>query len=116
MENPNPYDCEPYYNLGLALLRQGKQEAAFDAFYKATWDGSMQGRAFYQLACLSSLRGEYSEALSFAERSLVFGLHNLKARTLKPHCCACAGKPSRPCSLPAKRRKSTRWITAAAMR
>ena len=43
----------------------------------------MQGRAFYQLACLSSLRGEYNEALSFAERSLVFGLHNLKARTLK---------------------------------
>ena len=43
----------------------------------------MQGRAFYQLACLSSLRGEYSEALSFTERSLVFGLHNLKARTLK---------------------------------
>lgn len=82
-KNPNPYDCEPYYNLGLALLRQGKQEAAFDAFYKATWDGSMQGRAFYQLACLSSLRGEYSEALSFTERSLVFGLHNLKARTLK---------------------------------
>ncbi len=39
------------YNLGLALLRQGKQEAAFDAFYKATWDGSMQGARVLS-ACL----------------------------------------------------------------
>lgn len=35
-ENPNPYDSEPYYNLGLALFYQGKMEKAFDAFYKAT--------------------------------------------------------------------------------
>ncbi|MCB0151468.1 MAG: DUF5107 domain-containing protein, partial [Caldilineaceae bacterium] len=33
--NPNPYDGEPYYNLGLALRWQGRDDEAFDAFYKA---------------------------------------------------------------------------------
>lgn len=34
-KNPNPYDSEPYYNLGLALFYQGKLGEAFDAFYTA---------------------------------------------------------------------------------
>lgn len=82
-KNPNPYDCEPYYNLGLALRRQGEADAAFDAFYKAAWDGNMQGRAFYELACLSAAKGDFAAALDFAEKSLVRNLHDLKARTLK---------------------------------
>ncbi len=82
-KNPNPYDCEPYYNLGLALKAIGSTEKAFDAFYKAVWDGNMQDKAFYQLACISAGRGEYEESLGYVEKSLVKGLHNLKARTLK---------------------------------
>ena len=54
-KNPNPYDCEPYYNLGLALLACGQENEAFDAFYKATWDGAMQDKAFYKLACINEL-------------------------------------------------------------
>lgn len=34
-KNPNPYDCEPYYNLGLAYKALGNTNAAYDAFYKA---------------------------------------------------------------------------------
>ncbi len=82
-KNPNPYDCEPYYNLGLALKMTGDTQKAFDAFYKAVWDGNMQDKAFYQLACIESMNGEYENALAFIEKSLVKGLHNLKARTLK---------------------------------
>lgn len=81
--NPNPYDCEPYYNLGLACRAQGRQRQAFDAFYKAAWDGSMQDKAFYQLACIAAERGEAAKALEFIEQSLIRGSHNLKARTLK---------------------------------
>lgn len=29
--NPNPYDSEPYYNLGLALLYQGRLSESYDA-------------------------------------------------------------------------------------
>jgi len=82
-KNPNPYDCEPYYNLGLALKATGNTEKAFDAFYKAVWDGNMQDKAFYQLACIAAGRGSYKEALEYVDKSLVRGLHNLKARTLK---------------------------------
>ena len=46
----NPYDCEPYYNLGLSLKKQGKINTAFDAFYKAVWDGNMQDKAFLSIS------------------------------------------------------------------
>lgn len=82
-KNPNPYDCEPYYNLGLALKAMGDTAKAFDAFYKAVWDGNMQDKAFYQLACISAMNGEYDAALGFIEKSLVKGMHNLKGRLLK---------------------------------
>ena len=82
-KNPNPYDCEPYYNLGLSLKAQGKNTQAFDSFYKASWDGNMQDKAFYQLACIAAGLGELEQALQFVEKSLVRGLHNLKARALK---------------------------------
>lgn len=82
-KNPNPYDCEPYYNLGLALKMIGKIDAAFDAFYKATWDSAMQDKAFYQLACIAAGKDMYTKALEFVEKSLVKGFHNLKARALK---------------------------------
>lgn len=82
-KNPNPYDCEPYFNLGLALQAQGKTEEAFDAFYKAAWDGSLQDRAFYRLGCIAAQKGSYGQALAFLSKSLSKGAHNLKARTLK---------------------------------
>ncbi len=81
--NPNPYDCEPFFNLGLALKNTGDTEVAFDAFYKATWDGNFRGRGFYELALIETRRGNWDEALAFAEQSLTFGLHNYNARTLK---------------------------------
>ena len=81
--NPNPYDSEPYYNLGLCLKLQGKAGGAYDAFYKATWSGAWQAAAFYQMACLKAAAGELPLALSHVERSLVQGAHNMEARGLK---------------------------------
>ena len=95
-KNPNPYDCEPYFNLGLALKATGDTQkafdAAFDAFFKAVWDGNMQDKAFYQLACLASAKGDYEEALGYIEKSLVKGLHNLKGRLLKTALLRLMGK------------------------
>ena len=34
-KNPNPYDGEPLYNLGLSLKYQDKLAEAYDYFYKA---------------------------------------------------------------------------------
>lgn len=81
--NPNPYDSEPYYNLGLCLKLQGKNDDAYDAFYKATWSGAWQGPAFYAMACLKAAEGDWELALAHVERSLVQGCHNMEARSLK---------------------------------
>ena len=81
--NPNPYDSEAYLNLGLALRYQGREDAAYDAFFKATWTAGEQETGYYHIACIDCKRGEYDLALEHIERSLVKNYHNLKARALK---------------------------------
>ena len=91
-KNPNPYDSEPYFNLGLSLLYQGRDGEAFDAFYKATWTSAEQEMSFYYLAAISAKNGQWGDALEFAERSLVKNSHNLLARGLKALVLRKAGK------------------------
>lgn len=81
--NPNPYDSEAYYGLGLAQFYQAREADAYDAFYKATWTAAQQEMSFYYLACIDARRGEYSLALEHIDRSLVKNHHNLKARALR---------------------------------
>lgn len=81
--NPNPYDGEPYYNLGLCLKYQGRSKEAYDAFYKACWNGAWQDSGYYALAQLSSAQGEWEDALQEIDRSLIRNWHNHRARHLK---------------------------------
>lgn len=81
--NPNPYDGEPVYNLGLALKYQGRYEEAYNRFYKATWNGGWQDAGYFACAQISCMNGDYSEALYETERSLLRNWHNAKARALK---------------------------------
>lgn len=81
--NPNPYSGEAYMNLGLALIYQGKDDAAYDAFFKATWTAAEQETGYYFVAAIDCRRGDYALALEHIERSLVKNYHNLKARALK---------------------------------
>jgi tetratricopeptide (TPR) repeat protein len=82
-KNPNPYNSEAYYLLGLALLYQNKPNEAFDAFYKATWSSEQQEMSFYYLAALCARKKEFKEALAFVCKSLIKNSHNMKARGLK---------------------------------
>lgn len=81
--NPNPYDGEPFYNLGLALKMQGRDREAFDAFYKATWNAAWQDGAFFELARLASRAGRCDEALDLATRALERNWRHHQARHLK---------------------------------
>ena len=81
--NPNPYDSEAYMNLGLCLRYQGRDDEAYDAFFKATWTAAEQETSYYHIAAIDCKRGEYALALEHIERSLVKNYHNLKARALK---------------------------------
>lgn len=84
-KNPNPYNSEPYYNLGLVLWYQRRMDEAFDAFYKATWSNEQQEMSFYYLACIEAMRGDYESALELAQKGLVKNAHNVKARGLKAY-------------------------------
>jgi len=81
--NPNPYDGEPYFNLGLSLKLQGKLDEAFDAFYKATWNDAMQHSAYLELARIATAQGKFEQALSLVEKSLIRNYHSSPARFLK---------------------------------
>ena len=81
--NPNPYDGEPHYNLGLALQYQGKLSEAYAAFYKSCWNAAMQDAGFFGCAQISSINDQYTDALDEIEKSLVRNWHNHKARALK---------------------------------
>lgn len=82
-KNPNPYDSEPYFNLGLALMYQGEKEKAYDAFYKAVWTAAQQEMSFYYMAAIRLEAGDAGVALEHIDRSLVKNSHNLKARALR---------------------------------
>ncbi|KAA6335957.1 Lipopolysaccharide assembly protein B [termite gut metagenome] len=83
--NSNPYDGEPYYNLGWSLKMQCRMDEAYDAFFKATWNAAWQDAAYLSLAQIDVCRanGSWQEALDKVERSLVRNWHNHKARHLK---------------------------------
>jgi tetratricopeptide (TPR) repeat protein len=81
--NPNPYNGEPYYNLGLCLCYQQRWEEAYDSFYKACWNAAWQDNGYLQLACIDCRRGDMDKALENLEQSLGRNYHGMKARHLK---------------------------------
>jgi tetratricopeptide (TPR) repeat protein len=81
--NPNPYDGEPHYNLGLTLLYLQRKAEAYDAFYKSTWNAAWRGPAYHRLAEIDCSRREWTLALDHVERSLRADADNLNARDLK---------------------------------
>jgi len=83
LRNPNPYDGEPYYNLGLALRWQGRYGEAFDAFYKGTWNAAWQPAATFELARLACRAGRLGEALELAGQALATRGDHHQARHLK---------------------------------
>lgn len=81
--NPNPYDGEPLYNLGLALKYQGRIDEAYDRFYKSTWNGAWQDAGYLACARISSMQRRWEDALYETERSLRRNVRNHRARTLR---------------------------------
>ena len=81
--NPNPYDGEPYYNLGLTLKMQERYSESFDAFHKAIWNAAWQDAAYFELARLASRNGNFTQALEYTDRTLNRNGRHHKARHLK---------------------------------
>ena len=81
--NPNPYDSEPIYNLGIALKYQGLLDEAYERFWKATWSKAWADAGYFEAAKISVAQGRYEDALDEVCRCLDNNWHNHKARALK---------------------------------
>lgn len=81
--NPNPYDGEPYFNLGMAYRYEGDIERAYAAFFKACWNGAWQGAGYFNLSQIDASRKDFERAFEFIEKALIKNAHNHKARHLK---------------------------------
>ncbi len=73
--NPNPYDGEPYYNLGLSLGYQYQFDSAYKAFFNACWTEAWQDKSYLQLARIDSRKKNYASALELVERAVVKNLY-----------------------------------------
>lgn len=91
--NPNPYDGEPLYNLGLALKYQGRIDEAYDRFYKSCWNAAWQDAGYFACAQISTMQERLEDALDEIDRSLIRNWHNHKARALKAAILRRMGKP-----------------------
>jgi len=77
--NPNPYDGEALYNLGLSLKFQGKNSEAYDAFYKSAWNAAWQNQAYFNVAQLDATKGDYALALTHVLKAISKNTQDHKA-------------------------------------
>ncbi len=82
-KHTTPKNAEPFYYLGVALRSQGRNDEAYDAFFKATWSQEWKAPAYYQLAEIATTRGDYSAALDLVNQSLDANALNSAAYSLK---------------------------------
>ena len=81
--NPNPYDSEPYYNLGLCLSFLERDDEAYEAFFKSTWSNAWTDAGYFSVALIDVKRGHYHKALEHIEQSLDHNRNNSKAYVIK---------------------------------
>ena len=81
--NPNPYDGEPLFYLGVVNKFLGKTQSAYDCFWKSTWNKAWADAGYYEAACISISDERWEDALDELERALISNSHNHQARALK---------------------------------
>ena len=81
--NQHPADTESLYLRGVALEYLGRWDEAYDALYRAAWNGAYAAAAYYQLAVIDARRGEYRTALEHLDEALARGSRNGRALNLK---------------------------------
>ena len=81
--NPNPYDGEPLFYLGLVKRFCHENMKAYDLFWKSTWNKAWADAGYYEAACISMEQERWEDALDELERALISNSHNHKARAMK---------------------------------
>ena len=82
LRNPNPWEGEAFYNLGLTLRYLGRDDEAYAAFYKATWNYAWRSAAHLALGELDAKRRDWNASIKHLESCLCTNTQNLNARNL----------------------------------
>ncbi|MBQ4091163.1 MAG: DUF5107 domain-containing protein, partial [Clostridia bacterium] len=83
LRNMHPTDTEALYNKGLALKYLERYDEAYDTLWRAAWNYSHRSAAYFALAEIDCIRGEYADALEKLEVSLGLNQGHTKARNLR---------------------------------
>jgi tetratricopeptide (TPR) repeat protein len=81
--NANPFDGEPFYNLGLCLRYLGRDGEAYTAFSKAAWNQAWKSASHHALAEIDCTRQAWTHARDHLNRALDLDADNLRVRNLK---------------------------------
>ncbi len=81
--NPNPYDGEAHYRLGLALIRLDRHAEAYDALAKAAWNAAWRAPAHLAMARLDCRESRWPAALSHLDAALSAESALLQAHDLR---------------------------------
>ncbi|WP_242091732.1 DUF5107 domain-containing protein [Aestuariivivens sediminicola] len=78
-----PKDCEALYLQGLTLKALELYNAAIDTLYRATWDYTFHSAAYFELAQISCINGDFEKGLHQINESLSTNTRNTRAIGLK---------------------------------
>ena len=81
--NPNPYDGEALFYLGVVNKLLGQYGVAYNCFWKSTWNKGWADAGYFEAACISIAAEKWEDALDELERALISNSHNHKARAMK---------------------------------
>jgi tetratricopeptide (TPR) repeat protein len=96
LRNPNPSDGEPFYNLGLALRYLKRDEEAYAAFYKATWNYAWRSAGYFAIAEIDISRCNFEKALDHLNLCLRTNADHLNARNLQVIALRKLGRSAEP--------------------
>lgn len=78
-----PSSGEALYLQGLTLKALKLYEEAVDTLYRSTWDLAYHSAAYFELAQISSIRGDYDKALSQIEEAIATNTKNSRLTGFK---------------------------------
>lgn len=81
--NPNPYDSDCYYQMGIVLRQLGENQKALPFLKRAAWQYAYKSPAYLHCAELEIMAGDYETALKDLDSSMEANYYSLRTRTLK---------------------------------
>ncbi len=79
----SPGDGAAYYYVGLTRQLLHQYDDAYDALYRATWSNAYHAAAYYRLAQIDCLRGDFATANEHLDRSIATNTTNRNALNLR---------------------------------